>query len=67
MLKRYAGLLRLLQKMPRMCYHQLNSYLGVMSHFSAYYLTKKLFFPVNGHGGYFTRWMKKWVEYPLGI
>ena len=44
--------------------HQLNSYLGILSHYSAYHLTKSLFYPIHGKGGYFTKWMKKWVEYP---
>ena len=40
---------------------QLNSYFGVLSHFSAYRITKLLFLSLQGKGGYF----KKWVEYKL--
>ena len=46
--------------------NQINSYLGILSHYSAYKITKRLFFSIQGKGGYFTKWMKKWVEYPLG-
>ena len=26
--------------------------------------SKRLFYSIHGKGGYFTKWMKKWVEYP---
>ena len=42
---------------------QINSYLGILSHFSSYKVTKKLFYSIHGKGGYFTKWMKKWVKY----
>lgn len=42
---------------------QINSYLGVLSHYNAYHLTKRLFYSLQGKGGYFARWMKKWVEH----
>ena len=62
------SLRRILKKLPRVLKsrnpNQINSYLGVLSHYSAYRLTKNLFYPINGKGGYFTKWMKKWVEYP---
>ncbi len=43
--------------------NQINSYLGVLSHYSAYHFTKRLFYTIHGKGGYFTKWMNKWVEY----
>lgn len=61
------SLLRILKKLPRVLLRhnadQLNSYLGVLSHFSAYHLSKRLFYSLQGKGGYFTKWMKKWVEW----
>ena len=58
---------RIIKKMPKILNsrnsNQINSYLGILSHFSAYKITKKLFFPIHGKGGYFTKWMKKWVGY----
>jgi hypothetical protein len=43
--------------------NQINSYLGILSHYSAYKITKKMFYEIQGKGGYFTMWMKKWVEW----
>jgi hypothetical protein len=34
-----------------------------LSHYSAYKITKKMFYEIQGKGGYFTMWMKKWVEW----
>ena len=62
------SLRRITKKLPRVLArrtpNQLNSYLGILSHYCAYHLTKSLFYPIHGNGGYFTKWMKKWVEYP---
>jgi len=59
---------RILKKLPQVLQsrnpNQINSYLGVLSHYSAYHLTKNLFYSIHGKGGFFTKWMKKWVEYP---
>jgi hypothetical protein len=63
-----GSLVRILRRLPAVLAEadssKINSYLGMLSHFSAYHLTKKMFFPLDGRGGYFTQWMKKWVEYP---
>jgi len=62
------SLLRIKKKLPKILRirrpEQLNSYLGILSHFSSYHLTKRLFYTIHGNGGYFTKWMKKWVEFP---
>jgi len=59
--------LRILKQLPQVLQshnpNQINSYLGVFSQYSAYHLTKRLFYSIRGKGGYFTKWMKKWVEY----
>jgi hypothetical protein len=57
---------RLLKKLPKILRdknaNQINSYLGILSHYSAYKITKRLFYEIQGKGGYFTMWMKKWVS-----
>ena len=62
------SLRRITKKLPRVLArrnpNQINSYLGILTHYRAYHLTKSLFYPIHGKGGYFTKWMKKWVEYP---
>jgi len=56
---------RIKKKLPKVLQsrnsNQLNSYLGTLSHFSSYHLTKRLFFSLDGNGGHFTKWMEKWV------
>ena len=62
------SLRRIKKKLPKILRirrpEHLNSYLGILSHFSSYHLTKRLFYTIHGNGGYFTKWMKKWVEFP---
>ena len=64
----HQSLRRIKKKLPNVLQsrnpNQLNSYLGILSHFSSYHLTKHLFFSIQGNGGYFTKWMKKWVDFP---
>lgn len=67
--RRYVSnrsLSRILRKIPSVLAStdpaQINSYLGILSHYNAYRITKRLFFPLHYKRGYFTKGMKKYVE-----
>ena len=63
-----TSLYRIAQKLPDILAaqdpSQINSYLGILSHYNAYRITKRLFFPLHYKRGYFTKGMKKYVELP---
>ncbi|MBO4244550.1 MAG: RNA-directed DNA polymerase [Bacteroidales bacterium] len=62
------SLRRLLRRLPPVLAAadpaQINSYLGILSHYNAYRITKRLFIPLHYKRGYFTMGMKKYVPLP---